>query len=98
MRMLLAVAVLALAVPVHATTLRGDPGVLQMYCSDCNPGPAEQPKDTPAGITLCRDCSNQDEPCDLTHNCPTPVITCPTCFRTPGQPFACHGCDIHAAP
>jgi len=92
MKMVLAALVFALAVPAAAGTLRGES--LAMFCQRCDPGPQEQPKDTPAGIVLCRDCSNQNPPWYT----PPVSIHCATCLNAPGQPWACHGCDIGGAP
>jgi len=91
---------LAVAVPAGAFSVPEDspspvPTPFTFYCSRCDPGPSG---DRAGHNQVCLDCTNQDEPCEVTRDCVTPVITCASCVGSPHHLETCHGCQIEGTP
>src|SRR5438034_8544831 len=63
-----------LALPAGAVSIPEPPSPVPtpftFYCSRCDPGPS---LDRAGHNQVCLDCTNQDEPCDVTRDCVTPV-------------------------
>src|SRR5204862_2930014 len=99
MRTMVALLFVALALPAGAVSIPEDqsptPTPFTFYCSRCDPGPSQ---DHAGHNQVCLDCTNQDEPCEVTQDCVTPVIHCASCVGSPHHLETCHGCVVGGKP